>query len=75
MGAKVTYATRHEARDVTALLTGQPDGLPEDEMLEMTDWDRFADFWNRVADAMDKKYGKENNNAETVGGVQSDEVV
>lgn len=60
MGAKVTYATRHEARDVTALLTGQPQGLPEDETLEMTDWDRFADFWNRVAEAPLLSERKEN---------------
>lgn len=60
MPGRVIWTTRSEARDVTALLTGQPDNLPEDEMLEMTDWDKFADFWNRVADAMDKKYGKEN---------------
>ena len=60
MPDKVIWTTRSEARDVTALLTGQPQGLPEDETLEMTDWDRFADFWNRVADAMDKKYRKEN---------------
>ena len=64
MPGRVIWTTRSEARDVTALLTGQPDGLPEDEMLEMTDWDKFADFWNRVADAMDKKYGKENKDAE-----------
>lgn len=60
MGARVIYVSNLEARDVTAFLTGQPDNLPEDEMLEMTDWDKFADFWNRVADAMDKKYRKEN---------------
>ena len=57
---RITYVTRHEARDVTTLLTGHPQGLPEDEATEMTDWDRFSDFWNRVADAMEKKYRKEN---------------
>ena len=59
MGAKVTYATRHEARDVTALLTGVPQNLPEEEALEMTDWDKFIDFWNRVDKALAKKYAKE----------------
>lgn len=56
MPDKVIWTTRSEARDVTALLTGVPQNLPEDEATEMTDWDRFADFWNRVADAMEKKY-------------------
>ena len=60
MGARVIYVSNLESRDVTAFLTGQPDNLPEDKMLEMTNWDKFADFWNRVADAMDKKYRKEN---------------
>ena len=60
MPGRVIWTTRSEARDVTALLTGQPDNLPEDERIEMTDWDKFADFWNRVADAMEKKYREEN---------------
>lgn len=59
MGARVIYVSNLEARDVTAFLTGQPDNLPEDEMLEMTDWDKFADFWNRVDKALAKKYKEE----------------
>lgn len=60
MGARVIYVSNLESRDVTAFLTGQPDNLPEDEMLEMTDWDKFADFWDRVDKALAKKYEKEN---------------
>lgn len=62
MPGRVIWITHSEARDVTALLTGQPQGLPEDETLEMTDWDRFADFWNRVAEAPLLSERKENNN-------------
>ena len=62
MPGRVIWITHSEARDVTALLTGQPQGLPEDETLEMTDWDRFADFWNRVAEASLLSERKENNN-------------
>ncbi len=60
MGARVIYVSNLESRDVTAFLTGQPDNLPEDEMLEMTDWDKFADFWNRVAEAPLLSERKEN---------------
>lgn len=37
--------------DVTSSVTGMPQNLPEDERVEMTDWDKFKDFWNRVAKA------------------------
>lgn len=37
--------------DITRTATGMPQNLPEDEKVEMTDWDRFSDFWNRVAKA------------------------
>lgn len=60
MGARVIYVSNLESRDVTAFLTGQPDNLPEDEMLERTDWDKFADFWNRVAEAPLLSERKEN---------------
>ena len=60
MPGRVIWTTRSEARDVTALLTGQPDNLPEDERIEMTDWDKFADFWNRVAEAPLLSERKEN---------------
>ena len=56
---KLTYVTKFEGRDLTNTLTGMPMMLPEDERLEMTDWDKFADFWNRMDKALAKKYAKE----------------
>lgn len=57
---KLTYVTKFEGRDLTRTLTGMPMTLPEDERLEMTDWDKWIDFWNRMDKALAKKYGKEN---------------
>ena len=34
--------------DVTTELTGMPIRLPEDERVEMTDWDKFNSFWETV---------------------------
>lgn len=62
MGAKVTYATRHEARDVTALLTGVPQNLPEDEATEMTNWDKFISFWERYDALLEQRIKEEQNN-------------
>lgn len=62
MGAKVTYATRHEARDVTALLTGVPQNLPEDEATEMTNWDKFISFWERYDALLERRIKEEQNN-------------
>ena len=62
MGAKVTYATRSEARDVTALLTGVPQNLPEDEATEMTNWDKFISFWERYDALLERRIKEEQNN-------------
>lgn len=37
--------------DVTGSATGMPQNLPEDEAIEMTNWDKFEGFWNRVSKA------------------------
>ena len=60
MRDKVVWTTPFEGKDVTQLLTGMPQNLPEEEALEMTDWDKWIDFWNRVDKALAKKYAKEN---------------
>lgn len=60
---KLTYVTNLEGRDVTRELSGMPMNLPEDERVEMTDWDKWIGFWGRVDKAMAKKYGKEDKGA------------
>lgn len=52
---KILYTGANYQMDATETLTG----LREEE--EMTNWDKFADFWNRVADAMERKYKDGNN--------------
>ena len=47
---KLTLVGKGGAIDVTALLTGMPQNLPKDEALEMTDFNKLAAFWNRVAE-------------------------
>jgi hypothetical protein len=37
--------------DVTSSLTGMPQNLPEDEAIEMTDWDKWISFWDRLSKA------------------------
>ena len=47
---KITHIGIGGLTDVTATLTGMPQNLPEDEAIEMTDWDKFEAVWNRVAE-------------------------
>jgi len=62
MPDKVIWTTRSEARDVTALLTGVPQNLPEDEATEMTNWDKFISFWERYDALLERRIKEEQNN-------------
>lgn len=48
---RITHVGIGGATDVTSLLTGRPQNLPEEEAVEMTDWDKWISFWDRVAAA------------------------
>lgn len=48
---KITWIGANYATDVTATLTGQPQGLNEEEKTEMTDWEKFDAFWDMVLKA------------------------
>lgn len=39
------------ATDITASATGMPQNLPEDEAIEMTNWDKWISFWDRLSKA------------------------
>lgn len=47
---KITYVGSNYQMDVTESLTG----IREEE--EDTNWEQFENFWNKVADAMERKY-------------------
>lgn len=48
---KITWVGANYAKDVTTALTGQPQGLNEEEKTEMTDWEKFDAFWDMVLKA------------------------
>lgn len=48
---KITWLTKGETRDVTREMTGRDHRLEEDAMVEMTNFDKFTEFWNAVAKA------------------------
>ncbi len=37
--------------DVTSSVTGMSSNLPEDEAIEMTNWDKWISFWDRLSKA------------------------
>ena len=47
---KLTYIGIGGSIDVTELLTGMPQNLPKDEALQMTNFDKWEAFWNRLAE-------------------------
>lgn len=47
---KILYSGANYQLDVTEALTG----IREKE--EETDWDKYANFWNNIADAIERKY-------------------
>lgn len=47
--------------DVTSSMTGMPSNLPEDEAIEMTDWDKWISFWDRLSKAHLASDGEVNN--------------
>ena len=60
---KLTYIGVGGSMDVTELLTGMPQNLPKDEALQMTNFDKWEAFWNRLAEVpllSEREYGKEN---------------
>ena len=48
---KVTWIGANYATDVTTTLSGQPQGLREEEKTEMTNWEKFDAFWDMVLKA------------------------
>ena len=48
---KITWIGANYATDVTATLSGQPQGLREEEKTEMTNWEKFDAFWDMVLKA------------------------
>ena len=63
---KVTWIGANYATDVTTTLSGQPQGLREEEKTEMTNEEKFISFWDAVDKALAKKYTKEKEDADKV---------
>lgn len=48
---RITYVGALETSDITTTVTGRPQNLPEEEAVELTNWDKWISFWDRVAAA------------------------
>lgn len=48
---RITWVGANYAKDVTTTLSGQPQGLREEEKTEMTNWEKFDAFWDMVLKA------------------------
>lgn len=60
---KITHVGCGGATDITATITGMPTNLPEDEAIEMTNWDKWISFWNNYADLLERRERENGNNS------------
>lgn len=60
---KITHVGCGGATDITATITGMPQNLPEDEAIEMTNWDKWESFWNNYADLLERRERENGNNS------------
>ena len=60
---KIIHVGCGGATDITATITGRPTNLPEDEAIEMTNWDKWESFWNNYADLLERRERENGNNS------------